>query len=120
MFIESGSLWENGYIESFIGKLRDELLNVQSSEFWEISDRGVNFDYLDPERKRELVTFFSWFEDLPRKSYLPEELLQPNAAEAHPARDSRKRDEVLHDVPGGGADPGKEESSDEFALPGAE
>ncbi|MAQ14897.1 MAG: hypothetical protein CMN30_08890 [Sandaracinus sp.] len=103
-----------------LGSIRDELLNVQSSEFWEISDRGVNFDYLDPERKRELVTFFSWFEDLPRKSYLPEELLQPNAAEAHPARDSRKRDEVLHDVPGGGADPGKEESSDEFALPGAE
>jgi len=27
MFIEPGSLWENGYIESFNGKLRDELLN---------------------------------------------------------------------------------------------
>ncbi len=27
MFIELGSPSENGYIESFIGKLRDELLN---------------------------------------------------------------------------------------------
>ena len=27
MFIELGSPWENGYIESFNGKLRDELLN---------------------------------------------------------------------------------------------
>ena len=27
MFIESGSPWENGYCESFNGKLRDELLD---------------------------------------------------------------------------------------------
>jgi transposase InsO family protein len=27
LYIEPGSLWENGYIESFNGKLRDELLN---------------------------------------------------------------------------------------------
>jgi transposase InsO family protein len=27
LFIEPGSPWENGYTESFIGKLRDELLN---------------------------------------------------------------------------------------------
>ncbi len=26
-YIEPGSPWENGYIESFNGKLRDELLN---------------------------------------------------------------------------------------------
>jgi len=30
LFIEQGSPWENGYVESFNGKLRDELLN------WEI------------------------------------------------------------------------------------
>ena len=29
LFIELGSPWENGYIESFNGKLRDELLNVE-------------------------------------------------------------------------------------------
>jgi len=27
LFIEPGSPWKNGYIESFNGKLRDELLN---------------------------------------------------------------------------------------------
>ncbi len=27
LYIEPGSPWENGYIESFSGKLRDELLN---------------------------------------------------------------------------------------------
>lgn len=29
MYIEPGNPWENGYIESFNGKLRDELLNVE-------------------------------------------------------------------------------------------
>ena len=29
LFIEPGSPWENGYLESFNGKLRDELLNVE-------------------------------------------------------------------------------------------
>ena len=27
LFIEPGSPWENGYVERFNGKLRDELLN---------------------------------------------------------------------------------------------
>jgi transposase InsO family protein len=27
LYIEPGSPWENGYVESFIGKFRDELLN---------------------------------------------------------------------------------------------
>jgi transposase InsO family protein len=27
LLIEPGSPWENGYVESFIGKMRDELLN---------------------------------------------------------------------------------------------
>jgi putative transposase len=29
LFIEPGSPWENGYIESLKGKLRDELLNSE-------------------------------------------------------------------------------------------
>ena len=29
LFIEPGSPWENGYIKSFNGKLRDELLNQE-------------------------------------------------------------------------------------------
>jgi transposase InsO family protein len=29
LYIEPGSPWENGFIESFNGKLRDELLNLE-------------------------------------------------------------------------------------------
>ena len=29
LFIEPGSPWENGYVESFIGKMRDEFLNME-------------------------------------------------------------------------------------------
>lgn len=29
LYIEPGSPWENGYIESFNGRLRDELLNAR-------------------------------------------------------------------------------------------
>jgi hypothetical protein len=46
-----------------LASIRDELLNVQSKEFWEVSDRGVNFDYLTPERKQKLLMFFDWFAD---------------------------------------------------------
>ncbi len=44
-----------------LASIRDELLNVESKEFWEVSDRGVNFDYLGPERKAQLLRFFDWF-----------------------------------------------------------
>ena len=46
-----------------LGSIRDELLEVHSKDFWEISDRGGNFDYLPPERKEKLRVFFSWFRD---------------------------------------------------------
>jgi transposase InsO family protein len=29
LYIEPGSPWENGYVESFNGKLRDEFLNLE-------------------------------------------------------------------------------------------
>jgi hypothetical protein len=41
--------------------IRDELLNVKSKDFWEISDRGGNFDYLEPPRREKLIEFFGWF-----------------------------------------------------------
>lgn len=33
LFTEPGSLWENGYIESFHGKMRDELLSREAFIF---------------------------------------------------------------------------------------
>jgi len=41
--------------------IREELDSITSEGFWEVSDRGVNFDYLDPERRATLDTFFGWF-----------------------------------------------------------
>ena len=44
--------------------IRDELLRVESKDFWEVIDRGTNFDYVDPHRKDMLRLFFSWFPTL--------------------------------------------------------
>lgn len=41
-----------------------ELKSLDTREFWEVNDRGTNFDYLTPEQKNELVIFFGWFEGL--------------------------------------------------------
>ena len=37
---------------------------MTSRDFWEVIDRGQNFDYLDEERKRRLDEFFGWFPSL--------------------------------------------------------
>jgi hypothetical protein len=41
--------------------IRDEMLSVGTKDFWEVVDRGTNFDYLDDARKAELREFFGWF-----------------------------------------------------------
>lgn len=43
--------------------IKTELHSITSKDFWEIIDRGINFDYLEPERKEKLELFFSWFGD---------------------------------------------------------
>lgn len=42
----------------------DELLRVESKDFWEVIDRGTNFDYVDEAQKAKLKVFFSWFASL--------------------------------------------------------
>lgn len=41
-----------------------ELANLDTPEFWEVNDRGSNFDYLTPDQKATLPKFFQWFEGL--------------------------------------------------------
>jgi hypothetical protein len=41
--------------------IREELLAVVSEDFWEVIDRGRNFDYLAPPRKKALSVFYGWF-----------------------------------------------------------
>jgi hypothetical protein len=44
--------------------IRDELVAVETKDFWEVIDRGTNFDYLEPGRRGLLTVFFSWFPGL--------------------------------------------------------
>ncbi len=41
-----------------------ELESLENREFWEVNDRGTNFDYLSPEQKAQLARFFGWFAGL--------------------------------------------------------
>ena len=41
--------------------IREEMLAITAKDFWEVSDRGTNFDYLDDARKEKLREFFRWF-----------------------------------------------------------
>ena len=38
---------------------------LTTAEYWEVSDRGINFDYLPDEQREQLPVFFSWFQSLP-------------------------------------------------------
>jgi hypothetical protein len=40
--------------------VRDSLESVVSKEFWEISDRGRNFEYMAAPQRATLGTFFAW------------------------------------------------------------
>jgi hypothetical protein len=44
-----------------LASIRQELLAISAKEFWEVTDRGTNFDYLDDARKATLTRFFDWF-----------------------------------------------------------
>jgi hypothetical protein len=39
-----------------------ELSKLAEREFWEVNDRGVNFNWLTPAQKAKLPQFFGWFE----------------------------------------------------------
>jgi hypothetical protein len=104
-----------------LASIRDELLGVSSAEFWEISDRGVNFDYLPPQQKYALITFFEWFGDRlgpPRASRLPDS--GPPPAPAPEARDSDYKVPSLHDGPPRGRHPADSDpDAKAAATPGA-
>jgi len=40
--------------------IREELQRVESKDFWEIIDRGRNFEYMPPEQRAQMATFFEW------------------------------------------------------------
>lgn len=42
--------------------IRDELERVESKDFWEIIDRGRNFEYMPAEQKARMREFFAWLD----------------------------------------------------------
>lgn len=59
-----------------------ELAALRTREFWEVNDRGSNFDYLSDEQKAELPRFFSWFPALNKEALqsMREGLVEPPGA----------------------------------------
>jgi hypothetical protein len=38
--------------------IREQLSKVESKEFWEVTDRGGNFEYMPPKQKEQMDRFF--------------------------------------------------------------
>jgi hypothetical protein len=57
------AIWQDMALESpeRLRSIRDEMLAITAKDFWEVVDRGTNFDYLDAARKDRLREFFAWF-----------------------------------------------------------
>lgn len=57
-------IYEDMQIEplSRIYKIKETIFQTSDEEFWEITPRGVNFNYVEPKIKDSLNEFFSWFE----------------------------------------------------------
>lgn len=47
--------------------IRHELERVTTKDFWEIIDRGRNFEFMPPEQKDAMRTFFGWLGIAPKK-----------------------------------------------------
>lgn len=45
-----------------LSAIRQELERVSTKDFWEIIDRGRNFEYMPPEQKAGMRTFFEWMD----------------------------------------------------------
>jgi len=80
LFIEPGSPWENGYVESFNGKLRDECLNREI--FYTLTEARVLI-----ERWRQEYNGFRPHSSLGYRPPAPATILPlpPGSASLHPA-----------------------------------
>jgi hypothetical protein len=41
-----------------LDSIREQLTRVESKEFWEVIDRGRNFEYMPPKQKDQMERFF--------------------------------------------------------------
>jgi hypothetical protein len=45
--------------------IRDQLTRVEAKQYWEITDRGRNFDYMPPRQKEQMERFFAMLDAAP-------------------------------------------------------
>ena len=43
--------------------IREQLERVESKDFWEIIDRGRNFEFMPAGQRRQMSTFFGFLDD---------------------------------------------------------
>ncbi len=43
-----------------LANIRSQLEDVESKDFWEIIDRGRNFEYMPPSQRSKMAEFFTW------------------------------------------------------------
>jgi transposase InsO family protein len=87
LYIEPGSPWENGYIESFNGRLRDELLNGEI--FHNLKEAQVLI-----ERWRIHYNTQRLHSSLSYRPPAPKTILPPAQAEAYPVTRKSKETET--------------------------
>jgi hypothetical protein len=46
-----------------LASIHGELAAITAKDFWEVTDRGVNFDYMDAAQKEKLEIFFGWLKE---------------------------------------------------------
>jgi Predicted membrane protein (DUF2254) len=65
-FLEAGLAQEldavaaslRGATPGCLAKARNGILSAQDRVFWELNDRGINFDYVEPQRRARVAEFF--------------------------------------------------------------
>ncbi|MBI4955235.1 MAG: DUF2254 domain-containing protein [Myxococcales bacterium] len=73
-----------------------ELDRVETKDFWEIIDRGRNFEYMPPAQKAAMRRFFAWFEAEPRSS----EAASPTVTPTPPTAVDTQRSAALAAIAG--------------------
>jgi hypothetical protein len=68
--------------------IREELERVETKDFWEIIDRGRNFEFMPPPQKEAMRRFFTWFEGV--ESTEQPEPLEPTPSPAVVSTDAPK------------------------------
>ncbi len=54
-----------------LASIREELLTEDAPDYWEVTDRGVNFGYLPPDRRARVEEFFEWFGSRVPRRHVP-------------------------------------------------